>query len=173
MKEEFKLTDEEEAVIKAVMKRHFKIMLNDFWYDDLFSLGMYATWKARKTYDGSKGVKYTTYLWQLAFNSMYDFKKRHVDKYKDIELLSIDYELSGEAMNDKFTWLLEFTDKEVDTMIQFYEWCKELKPRQKFIVDEMVKGTPQKDIAKEIGVSAERIRQDRLAMKDSFNEYVV
>lgn len=116
MNEQFKLTDEEEAVIKAVMKRHFKLMLNDFWYDDLFSLGMYATWKARKTYDGSKGVKYTTYLWQLVFNSMYDFKKRHVDKYKDIELLSIDYELSGEAMNDKFTWLKNFTDKEVDTM---------------------------------------------------------
>lgn len=173
MKEEFKLTDEETFIIKSVMKRHFKTMLNEFWYDDLFSLGMFATWKARNAYDDSKGVKYTTYLWQLIFNSMYDFKKRHVDKYKDIEFLSIDYELSGEAMNDKFTWLKNFTDKEVDTMIKFYEWCKRLKPRQKFIVDEMLKGTQQKDIAKEIGVSAERIRQDRLAMKDSFKEYVV
>lgn len=170
---EFEPTQEELKVINAVIKRHFRIMSTTFYHDDLKSLGLYATWMARKTFDDSKGVKYTTYQWKMVFNELYVFKRSQMCRKKDIPndvKISKDYDLEND-LEERMSELSFCFENDVDFQIDFDSFYNTLKPIEKCILFEFYKGATLKEVGETVGMTFQGVDQRRKKIKQNYQNF--
>lgn len=48
-------------IINKVLNRYYKLLSKD----ELYSCGLYALWRALRSYNPSKGRTFSSYLWQM------------------------------------------------------------------------------------------------------------
>lgn len=174
---DFEPTKEEMKIIYDVIRKRFSYLNMSYYFDDLESLGLFATWKARNTYDETKGVKYTTYQWRTVFNELYIFKKSEMDRKKDIpkeKMLSKDYEGKHNIEEDKTSLLHELSysfEENVDFEMDFKLFHKTLKPVDQCILTELQNGSTLTEIANVVGVSFQRIGQRRKQIENDYRVF--
>lgn len=170
----FEFTNEEIIIIKTVISKRFRYMVGQ-WYDDIYSIGMFATWEARNTYDPNRGTKYSTFLYNCVFSRIYAFKRKmydSVDGSANYLAFSTDFRYESEAEEVDYQMLHLDEEYDFDFNIDLERFYKLLTPRQCFILTEQFKGSNQREIAKTVGVSMEAIRQQRVKIKEKYDKYM-
>lgn len=148
-----------EPMIIKIVKQWSK--LNIVEYDDLMQFALIALMEARNSYDPTKGMKFSTYIYNMIEYKMkreiYQASKKN-EKYRTVSIYSTVENAEGdtieliELLADKLDLEDEVRNK---LMIDYYESeCKRILPEDKFNVCYLrwFKGLPYETIEKALRV---------------------
>lgn len=156
----------------------YKVFNNVYKYcqeakDDLIQEGMMGLWKACQTFDGQRGIAFSTYAMVCIRNQMGGYMRKE-NKYRS-KVQSLDKLVDGTKSEDTE---LDFLVEDEDTLearvrlqdaieIISREGCRE-------VIEMKLSGMSQKEIAKELNVSeatvSERMAHACKVVKGVFNE---
>lgn len=143
--------EEDQRISNWVFNKYFK---KDYRFkDDLIQESLIRLWKNRAKFNEAK-CKYSTWAVKVSITSMLMFFRKEKKYYNN---LSLDYEFKrddGDKMNfAEFIGINEIDTDKIDVKILFENVLKNKNEEERIIVDRMLKGFTQKEIAKEIGKS--------------------
>lgn len=178
------LTVEQELLFNQNMKLAYLFAnnwirkINFIEYDDLVSLCLVGLFKAAKSFNPDKGVKFSGYATFVTDNEI-KLHMRHTRRHRD--QLSLDEPLSNDD-GDTITRLelIPLQDNAFHSVLlnEAMDEINKLKPRDRYLFIEVkIKGRGQKDVSKETGISQAHISrilrriQKRLVSKLKEEEY--
>lgn len=146
---EWKEKFDEEEIVKmatAIYNANFKNCRS--LKEDLLSEGVLGIMQAIANYDSSKGIKLSTYAWNVAKGKMVNFYNAEKESRENLTILC-DCEWVGDGWN--MVEVLEASEK----MEKFEKIVGKLKKVDQFIVWKICEGYTRREVAMCLGVSTQ------------------
>lgn len=175
-----KLFNDNINLVYHVSKKFYNTSnMGSFDIDDIHQLGSIGLFKACKLYDKSKNIKFSTYAYKAIYNEIVCEITRNNgvlkiprDKYinkERLEILSLDYKIADsdghtsevhELIEDPYNRF-----EEIEFNIIFNKILKKSDSKTKFIVQAIIKGYTQQEIATMMGYEQSTISKYFVSFK--------
>ena len=130
--------------------------------DDMVQTGMISLFKAIKTFDTTKGAKFSTYATNVIKNDLYNFVNVYLNKYvSDDNTESIDRVVFNESgdkeltVGDMIPYEQDFSEIEGNQLISYIK--DNYEERGLIILSMISNGYNYEEIGKRLGISKQRV----------------
>lgn len=159
-----KLVEENIWLVTYVMNKYFGsgVMIHNELRDDIFQEASIGLFKAAKSFDESKGIKFSTYASKVISNWISRYFTRYIYKHYRNGIISLEsnvyesYENEGELSIKDFLEIEESGYEEIAIMSAIKETSGSIKDIEK-IVDLRLQGYLQREIGKKLEISQVQI----------------
>lgn len=150
--------------------------------EDLYQTGLIGLWEAYCDYDLSKKVLFTTYATLRVKWKFYKYHHESYEKHRKaigdtLTFVSFDYMPldAKEHYLSKIRYGTNLQAMEENLLEEF--WVEQLfgclLPQERIVLDQLMAGKKQIEIAKELGVSRQRVSQLKTKLSDKLKNHIL
>lgn len=170
------MIEENMGLVYMVINRYYN-SYTEHYMEELVQIGMIALFKTIKSYDESKGVKFSTLATKVIKNDLYTFVTDGIKKYNGVTdgTCTSMYASNGEDEDSNLLNLLEceqdYSNAQASEIVQFILTKDE---NTQTMVKMLVEGYTYSEIGNAIGVSKQRVGQMVIKLrKDIQNNFPI
>lgn len=165
-----KAVKDNERLVYFILKRYYPTVQHD---EDMIQVGMIGLWKALKTFEESRNVKFSIYATKIIISQInMEFRRRKKHSYTvSIETVITEFDKDGsgitleDTLSDNLNGVEDYSSYILESFIK-----NDLDEREKQIMHMLFLGYTQKKIGLKLGLSQSYISRIITSLKAKFKK---